>query len=56
MFLGFRVATHYRYVDFVAEKAVPLLRGLFIYVFIYLFYDAVNVSGYTASNIMVINE
>jgi len=37
MFSGFRVATHSRSVDFVAEKAVPLLRGLFIYLFIHLF-------------------
>ena len=39
MFSGFRGATHYRSVNFAAEKAVPLLGGLFIY----LFTDAVNV-------------
>jgi len=48
----FRVATYYRSVDCVAVKAVPLLRGLFIY----LFTNAVNVSGYTASKGMMINE
>jgi hypothetical protein len=60
MFSGFRVATHYSSVDFFAEKDVPLFKGLFIYVciylFLYLFTDAVSVSWYTASNVMMINE
>ena len=34
MFSGFRVATHSRSVDSVAEKAVPLLRGLFTHLFL----------------------
>jgi hypothetical protein len=31
MFSGFRDATHYSSVDFVSEKDVPMLRGIFIY-------------------------